>query len=96
MLCLAPLFEPYTAYLTIRGRCAIGLHKLVWQSLPYRFYRARMLQMQIKLHQAFKLWQNVRPNPSLKRSANGLPPGPVIGAQHFPQPGPGGKPSAPA
>ena len=36
------------------------------------------------------------PNPSLKRSANGLPPGPVIGAQHFPQPGPGGKPSSPA
>ena len=36
------------------------------------------------------------PNPSLKRSANGLPPGPVLGAQHFPPPGPGGKPSSPA
>ena len=36
------------------------------------------------------------PNPSLKLSANGLPPGPVLGAQHFPQPGPGGKPSSPA
>ena len=36
------------------------------------------------------------PNPSLKRSANGLPAGPVIGAQHSPQPGPAGQPSSPA
>ncbi|CAD5373987.1 hypothetical protein RA210_U400002 [Rubrivivax sp. A210] len=38
----------------------------------------------------------VRPNPSLKRSTNGLPPGPVCGALHFPQPGPAGKPLSPA
>ena len=36
------------------------------------------------------------PNPSLKRSANGRPPGPVSGAEHFPQPGPGVLPSSPA
>ncbi|CAD5374678.1 hypothetical protein RA210_U660002 [Rubrivivax sp. A210] len=35
------------------------------------------------------------PNPSLKWSANGLPPGPGCGALHSPQPGPGGKPSSP-
>ena len=38
----------------------------------------------------------VQPNPSLKRSANGTPPGPVCGMLHSPQPGPGGMPSAPA
>ncbi|CAD5373995.1 hypothetical protein RA210_U400010 [Rubrivivax sp. A210] len=38
-----------------------------------------------------------RPNPSLKRSANGRPPGPGWWyAIHFHQPGPGGLPSAPA
>ena len=36
------------------------------------------------------------PNPSLKRSADGGPPGPVCGMPHFPQPGPGVPPSAPA
>ena len=39
----------------------------------------------------------VLPNPSLKRSANGMPPGPVWRyAVHFRQPGPGVLPSAPA
>ncbi len=38
-----------------------------------------------------------RPNPSLKRSANGRPPGPVWRyAGHFRQPGPGVLPSSPA
>ena len=36
-----------------------------------------------------------RPNPSLKWSANGLPPGPGRGKLHSPPPGPGGKPSSP-
>ena len=36
------------------------------------------------------------PNPSLKRSANGRPPGPVCGEVHSPQPGPGVLPSSPA
>ena len=36
------------------------------------------------------------PNPSLKRSANGRPPGPFCGAEHSPQPGPGVLPSSPA
>ena len=36
------------------------------------------------------------PNPSLKRSANGRPPGPVCGEVHSPQPGPGFLPSSPA
>jgi hypothetical protein len=36
------------------------------------------------------------PNPSLKRSANGRPPGPVFGSRHFPQPGPGILPLSPA
>ena len=36
------------------------------------------------------------PNPSLKRSANGRPPGPVCGMLHSPQPGPGVPPSSPA
>jgi hypothetical protein len=39
----------------------------------------------------------VRPNPSLKRSANGRPPGPVWRyAVHSRQPGPGVLPLAPA
>jgi hypothetical protein len=38
-----------------------------------------------------------RPNPSLKRSANGRPPGPVWRyTVHFRQPGPGVLPSSPA
>ena len=40
--------------------------------------------------------QRVRPNPSLKRSANGGPPGPVCGEVHSPQPGPGIPPLSPA
>jgi len=39
----------------------------------------------------------VLPNPSLKRSANGRPPGPGLGyAVHFPSPGPGVLPLSPA
>ena len=41
--------------------------------------------------------RKVTPNPSLKRSANGRPPGPVWRyAVHFRQPGPGVLPSSPA
>ena len=41
--------------------------------------------------------RTVLPNPSLKRSANGRPPGPVWRyAVHFRQPGPGVLPSSPA
>ena len=40
--------------------------------------------------------RELMPNPSLKRSANGRPPGPVSGAEHFPQPGPGVLPPSPA
>ena len=36
------------------------------------------------------------PNPSIKPSPNGKPPGPVCGALHFPQPGPGVSPLVPA
>jgi hypothetical protein len=37
------------------------------------------------------------PNPSLKRSANGTPPGPGCGyAVHCPHPGPGAVPSSPS
>ncbi len=35
-------------------------------------------------------------NSALKRSANGVPPGPGRGALHSPQPGPGVTPSSPA
>jgi hypothetical protein len=43
------------------------------------------------------LLSHVRPNPSLKRSANGRPPGPVWRyAVHFRQPGPGVLPLSPA
>ena len=35
------------------------------------------------------------PNPSLNRSANGMSPGPVRGAVHSPQPGPGATPLSP-
>ena len=46
---------------------------------------------------AFAKGARVRPNPSLKRSANGRPPGPVCRyAVHFRQPGPGVLPSSPA
>ena len=38
----------------------------------------------------------MRPNPSLKPSPNGKPPGPVCGALHSPQPGPGVFPLVPA
>ena len=41
--------------------------------------------------------RELMPNPSLKRSANGRPPGPVRRyAVHFRQPGPGVLPSSPA
>ena len=52
-----------------------------------------------------RLWQvgqraspkTALPNPSLKRSANGRPPGPGLRyAVHFLSPGPGGLPSSPA
>jgi hypothetical protein len=36
------------------------------------------------------------PNPSLKRSANGRPPGPDYGEDNSPQPGPGALPLSPA
>ena len=45
------------------------------------------------------LWPSlaVQPNPSLKRSANGRPPGPATGyGVHFPVAGPGVLPSSPA
>ncbi len=40
----------------------------------------------------------MKPNPSVKRSANGLPPVPgrLWYAKNFSRPGPGGKPSPPA
>ena len=45
----------------------------------------------------FSLPAALLPNPSLKRSANGRPPGPVWRyAVHFRQPGPGVLPSSPA
>jgi hypothetical protein len=45
----------------------------------------------------FRLSCALTPNPSLKRSANGRPPGPVWRyALHFRQPGPGVLPLAPA
>jgi hypothetical protein len=40
--------------------------------------------------------QKLRPNPSLKRSANGKAPGPGCGEVHSPQPGPGALPLATA
>ena len=43
-----------------------------------------------------RIRRQVQPNPSLKRSANGGPPGPVCGVPHFPQPGPGVPPLSPA
>ena len=47
--------------------------------------------------QSVALFHRVQPNPSLKRSANGRPPGPVWRyAVHFRQPGPGVLPSSPA
>ena len=56
------------------------------------FARA-MREQQMPIGQGRKL----RPNPSLKRSANGRPPGPVWRyAVHFRQPGPGVLPSSPA
>ena len=66
--------------------------------LRTNFVAAKLVQDKSLLSpmQAVVLHSTLLPNPSLKRSANGLPPGPVIGAQHFPQPGPGGKPSSPA
>jgi hypothetical protein len=46
--------------------------------------------------QALHLSQEALPNPSLKPSPNGKPPGPVCGALHSPQPGPGAFPLVPA
>ena len=47
--------------------------------------------------QVFLIPAPVKPNPSLKRSANGRPPGPVWRyAVHFRQPGPGVLPLSPA
>ncbi|CAD5373030.1 hypothetical protein RA210_U280005 [Rubrivivax sp. A210] len=46
---------------------------------------------------SFTVLRNARPNPSLKRSTNGRPPGPGLWhTVHFHSPGPGVLPSAPA
>jgi hypothetical protein len=46
---------------------------------------------------ALRRYFDVRPNPSLKRSANGRPPGPGLWhTVHSHSPGPGVLPSAPA
>ena len=68
------------------------------RKLRPNFVAAKRVQGKIHLSpmQAVVLRSTLLPNPSLKRSANGLPPGPVLGAQHFSQPRPGGKPSSPA
>ena len=51
----------------------------------------------VPLRHPVRMARPVRPNPSLKRSANGRPPGPVWRyAVHFRQPGPGVLPQAPA
>ena len=48
-------------------------------------------------HELHSCGGTVRPNPSLKRSANGRPPGPVWRyTVHFRQPGPGVLPLSPA
>jgi hypothetical protein len=48
------------------------------------------------LNSSHRLPHQVLPNPSLKPSPNGKPPGPVCGALHSPQPGPGAFPPVPA
>ena len=56
--------------------------------------RAKVAPAAFRLHPYHR---SALPNPSLKRSANGKPPGPVWWyAVHFRQPGPGVLPSAPA
>ena len=47
-------------------------------------------------HARYSTRRRVVANPSLNRSANGRPPGPVCGALHSPQPGPGVLPLSPA
>ena len=68
------------------------------KTLPTNFVATKRVQGKIRLSpmQALVLRSTLLPNPSLKRSANGGPPGPVCGAPHFPQPGPGVPPLAPA
>ena len=64
------------------------------QHLPARFGAARIQAMNFKRGSGAS---PVRPNPSLKRSANGRPPGPGRWyAVHFHRPGPGVLPSSPA
>ena len=64
------------------------------QPSPVRFGAARVYAMRVKGRSGAS---PVRPNPSLKRSANGMPPGPPTGyGVHFPVAGPGVLPSSPA
>jgi hypothetical protein len=65
----------------------------------YDFSNARKnpYAAQLKKPVTIRLDEGSMPNPSLKRSANGRPPGPVWRyAVHFRQPGPGVLPSSPA
>ena len=62
--------------------------------LPWREAASRMARMP---NQPSRMSHALMPNPSLKRSANGRPPGPVWRyAVHFRQPGPGILPLSPA
>ena len=64
-----------------------------WQLTTFRRLRVRL----IPNRESRPPCVQSRPNPSLKRSANGRPPGPVWRyAVHFRQPGPGVLPSSPA
>jgi hypothetical protein len=66
---------------------------------PGRYSPARLRRPQrcIKPAGSRDLLRKVRPNPSLKRSANGRPPGPAWRyAVHFRQSGPGVLPLSPA
>ena len=64
------------------------------QQLRARFRVTRIQAMNFKVPSGAS---PVRPNPSLKRSANGRPPGPATGyGVHFPVAGPGVLPSSPA
>ncbi len=62
--------------------------------LRYRATGSKMPRMRV---QVTPLPRALKPNPSLKRSHNGKPPGPSHGyGVHFPCLGPGGLPSCPA
>ena len=75
-------------------RRELRAQRVPWLLLPEQFRAARIRSMKFKVYGGSS---PVRPNPSLKRSANGRPAGPGLRyGVHFLSPGPAVLPLSPA